>query len=80
MGAQYHPHARLRMIERHVTEAEVEEVLQNYQAELPAKHGRRNRYGTIAGRRVRVTFDKFSTDEYFVWTVTSDEVSPQNEP
>jgi hypothetical protein len=77
MEARYHPHARLRMIERHVTEADVEGVLRDYETELPAKHGRRNRYRTIAGRRIRVTFDKVSGDGYFVWTVTSDEVSPQ---
>jgi hypothetical protein len=65
------------MVERRVTEAEVEEVIRNYQTEIPARHNRRNRYANIAGRRIRVTFDQPSADDYFVWTVTADEASQQ---
>jgi Domain of unknown function (DUF4258) len=74
MIVHYDPHARKRMRERRVTEMNVEEVLRNYEVELPAKLGRRNRYKVIAGTRIRVTFDAAAPDEYYVWTVTSDEV------
>jgi len=65
------------MAERHVTEEEVEEVLRGYETELPGKYGRRNRYKTIAGRRIRVTFDELRNAENYVWTVTVDEASKQ---
>ena len=75
MNVRYDAHARRRQGERDVTDAQVEEVLHNYEVELPGKYGRRNRYKTIAGRRIRVTFDDLTADEYYVWTVTSDEVT-----
>ena len=62
------------MAEREVTEEEVEQVLRFADTEVPAKHGRRNGYKVIAGRRIRVTFDRIGTDGYYVWTVTADEV------
>jgi hypothetical protein len=60
-----------------VSDSEVEDVLSGYEIELPAKHGRRNRYKTIRGRRIRVTFDLWRDDDYYIWTVTADEVSQQ---
>ncbi len=72
MEVQYHAHARSRQVERSITDADVEEVLRNYETELPAKSGRRNRYKSISGRRIRVTFHVLSTDEYYVWTVTAE--------
>lgn len=62
------------MQQRCVTEAAVEEVLRHYETEVPAKKGRRNRFKMVAGKRIRVTFDTRYADEYYVWTVTSDEV------
>ena len=64
------------MWERSVTEAEVDEVLREYETDLPARKGRRNRYKVIGNRRIRITFKMRGADEYFVWTVTVNEVVP----
>ena len=74
MHVLYHPHARRRMRERIVSGSEVDTVLKDYDTDLPAKKGRRNRYKMINHRRIRVTFEMLGEDEYFVWTVTADEV------
>ena len=76
MNVRYDAHARKRQGERRVTDVQVEEVLRYYEVELPAKYGRKNRYKVIDGRRIRVTFDDRTAGEYYVWTVTSDEVAP----
>ncbi len=74
MQVEYDQHARKRMEERHVSEADVEQTLRDYETELPGEWGRRNRYKVIQGRRIRATFDQEAPDMYYVWTVTSDEV------
>ncbi len=76
MRVTYLPHARERMFGRKVSESEVEAVLRDYETDLPAKHGRKNRYKVVNGRRIRVTFLQTSADEYLVWTVTANEVVP----
>lgn len=74
MHVGYDKHARKRMRERQVNEAQVEATLRHYDTQLPGEWGRINRYKIIEGRRIRVTFDQDSTDDYYVWTVTADEV------
>ena len=62
------------MAERGVTVDEVTRTLQEYDTDVPAKQGRRNRYKQVAGHRIRVTFDLLAPDAYYIWTVTKDEV------
>lgn len=67
------------MAERKVSEAEAEEVLREYETELPGQWNRRNRYKVVGGRRIRVTFDQEAEDRYYIWTVTADEVAKWRE-
>ncbi len=48
-------HCRGRMLERHVSEDEVIEVLNQRGEVATAKHGRLNVWGRVNGRRIRVT-------------------------
>jgi hypothetical protein len=50
-------HARLRMSERGITEAQVVDTYRGYETALPGSDGRRNYFKTYAaeGRKIRVT-------------------------
>lgn len=51
-------HARQRMVERNISEAEVDEALTNVQKREAARDQRLNVWGrTNAGRRLRITLD-----------------------
>jgi uncharacterized protein DUF4258 len=69
------PHAQKRARQRCVSDSEINETLTACDVEVPAEHGRRNRYKVIGGHRIRVTFHRECDDIYYVWTVTKDEVA-----
>jgi len=54
----YTEHARDQMVDRHISEAEVEACWSDHHTEYPDKKGNLNYIGDVQGRRIKVVVDK----------------------
>jgi hypothetical protein len=57
------------MARRGVSAGEVEDVLRNFDTDVPARRGRRNAYKVIGSRKVRATYLQVDDVHKRVWTV-----------
>jgi len=62
----YTRHARERMAERHISDAEVEDVLANFHTSYTDRDGNPIYIGRSAGRRIKVVAGKASTPPHII--------------
>ena len=66
MGVFYSRHARDRMVQRSISDSEVEEVLSSYDIEYPDREGNRVLIGRPEGRRIKVVVRKDSNPPFVI--------------
>ena len=67
-GPEYSVHARKRMRERRISEAEVENVLANHHTRYPDREGNAVLIGHPSGRRIKVVVRKDSDPPFVITT------------
>ena len=67
-GPEYSVHARERMRERRISEAEVEDVLTNHHTRYPDREGNAVLIGHPGGRRIKVVVRKDSDPPFIITT------------
>ncbi len=72
MTIRYTIHARERLAERNVTEADVERILANYHTMYHDRKGNPNYVGSLGERRVRVVVAAGVTPTLVITIVVSD--------
>jgi len=72
MIVRYTIHARERLVERDVTEADVELILANYHTMYHDRKGNPNYVGTVGERRVRIVVAAGVTPPLVITIIVSD--------